>query len=163
MTIQQGTALSYAARLAIFSLVLAPVSLLAQTSDPASTSPATQDGGPPPAHRGGEHMDPAERQAHMLQMMTKRLTLSPDQVTQIKSIQADTGTQMQALHADTSVQRPDRHAKMMDLHKAETDKIRAVLNDDQRSKFDAMTAKRQERMHEPHGDQDVLPPPPPAQ
>ena len=48
---------------------------------------------------------------------------------------------------------------MMDLHKAENDKIRAVLNDDQKTKFDAMEAKRHERMQ---GDHDA-PPPPPAQ
>ena len=156
MKIQQGTALSYVARVALFGLVLAPVSLIAQQSDPSATPPTTQDGGPP-AH--GPHGDPAERQAHMLQMMTKKLNLSPDQVTQIKGIQADNETQMQAIHSDTSLQGADRRAKMMDLHKAENDKIRAVLNDDQKTKFDAMEAKRHERMQ---GDHDA-PPPPPAQ
>ena len=165
MKIQQGTALSYVARVALFGLVLAPVSLVAQQSDPSAQPPSSQDGGPPPH---GPHGDPAERQARMLQMMTKRLNLSPDQVTQVKGIQADNETQMQAIHSDTSLQPADRRAKMMDLHKAENDKIRAVLNDDQKAKYDAMQAKRRDRMNGDHdgpppsSGQDT-PPPPPAQ
>ena len=159
MKIQKGTALSSVARLALVGLVLAPVSLVAQQSDPSAAPPATQDGGPPPR---GPHGDPAERQAHMLQMLTKRLNLTPDQVTQVKAIQADNETQMQAIHSDTSLQPADRHAKMMDLHKAENDKMRALLNDDQKAKFDAMEAKRHDRMEKDHGGADG-PPPPPAQ
>ena len=159
MKIQQGTALSYMARLALVGLVLAPVSLAAQQSDPSAAPPATQDGGPPPR---GPHGDPAERQAHMLQMMTKRLNLTPDQVTQVKTIQSDNETQMQAIHSDSSLQPADRRSKMMDLRKAENDKVRAVLNDDQKAKYDAMEAKRHDRMQNGHGGQDA-PPPPPAQ
>ena len=161
MTTQPRTLLSNVARLAVFSLALTPVAVFAQQTDPPAPPPSSQDGGPPP-HRG-HGGDPAERQERMLQMMTKRLNLSPDQVTQIKAIQADNETQMQAIHSDTSLQGADRHAKMMDLHKAENDKMRAVLNDEQRTKFDAMQAKRQERMHGHDGDQAPPPPPPPAQ
>lgn len=156
MKLQQGTAFFYVARVAIVSLALTPVSLLAQQTDPATAPPSSQDGGPPPR---GPHGDPAERQAHMLESMTKRLNLSPDQVTQIKAIQADNETQMQAIHSDSSLQGADRHAKMMDLHKAENDKVRAVLNDDQKAKFDAMQAKHHEHMQRDHDG----PPPPPAQ
>ena len=159
MKIQQGTAFSYVARLALVGVVLAPVSLVAQGSDPSAAPPATQEGGPPPR---GPHGDPAERQAHMLQMLTKRLDLTPDQVTQVKAIQADNETQMHAIHSDTSLQPADRHAKMMDLHKAESDKLRAVLNEDQKAKFDAMEAKRHDRMQHGSGGQDA-PAPPPAQ
>lgn len=164
MKTQQGTVLSHVTRLALLSLVFAPVSLVAQQSDASAQAPSTQDGGPPPR---GSHGDPAERQARMLQMMTKRLDLTPDQVTQVKSIQADNETQMQAIHSDTSLQGADRHAKMMDLHKAESDKIRAVLNDDQKAKYDAMEARHHDRMRGGHGGpwtsgQDA-PPPPPAQ
>ena len=159
MKIHQGTALSYVARLALVGLVLAPVSLVAQQSDPSAAPPATQDGGPP-SH--GPHGDPAERQAHMLQSLTKRLNLSPDQVTQVKAVQADNETQMQAIHADSSLQGTDRRTKMMDLHKTENEKIRSILNDDQKAKFDAMEAKRHDRMEHGHGGQDA-PPPPPAQ
>ena len=88
--------------------------------------------------------------------MTKRLNLSPDQVTQVKAIQADNETQTQAIHSDTSLQGPDRRTKMMDLHKAESGKIRALLNDDQKAKFDAMEARHHEHAQ---GDHDA----PPAQ
>lgn len=159
MKFQQGTALSYVARLALVGLVLAPVSLVAQQTDPSTAPPATQDGGPPPR---GPHGDPAERQAHMLKMLTRKLSLTPDQVTQVQAIQADNQTQMQGIHADTSLQPADRRAKMMDLRKAENDKMRALLNDDQKAKFDAMQAQRHEHMKGDHNDQDA-PPPPPAQ
>lgn len=144
-------------RLTLVGLVLSPVALLAQATDPAPSQDA------PPPHARGQHMDPAQRQTRMLDTMTRRLNLSPDQVSQIKGIQADGETQMQALHADNSVQGPDRRAKMMDLHKSQNDKIRAVLNDEQKTKFDAMEAKHRGRMHGGDGEQGPPPPPPPAQ
>ena len=149
-----------AARLVVLGLSLGPVALFAQTNEPASQPPAAQDGQGPPAH--GRHMDPEQRQARMLEMMTKRLSLTPDQVTQVKGIQADSLSQEQSLRSDTTTQGPDRRTKMMDLHKAESEKVRAVLNDDQRSKFDAMQARQQEHWKERGGEQGP-PPPPPAQ
>ena len=147
-----------AARLALVAFALTPALLLAQQPSDAPASAQDQQG-PPPA-RGG-HGNPAERQAHMLQRMTKRLNLSPDQVSQIKGIQTDTTTQEQALRSDPSSKGPDRRSKMMDLHKAEHDKISAVLNDDQRSKWAAMEEKHQDRMQGGQGNS--APPPPPAQ
>ncbi len=153
------TALSYVARLALVGLALTPISLVAQQSDPTAAPSATQDAGP--GMHG--HGDPAERQAHMLKMMTKKLSLTPDQVTQVKAIQADNETQMQGIHSDTSLQPADKHAKMMDLHKSENDKVRALLTDDQKTKFDAMQAQRQNHMRGGNrGDQDA-PSAPPAQ
>ena len=147
------------AKLLVLGVALTPVALLAQTGAPADVPAATQDQqGPPP--RGG-HMDPAERDAHMLRMMTKRLDLTPDQVTQIQGIQADSRTQMQGLRSDTSVAGPDKRAKMMELHTAQTEKLRAVLNDQQKAKFDAMEQQRKDRMDERRGENG--PPPPPQQ
>ncbi len=132
------------AKALVLGMALAPVTLLAQSTAPADPSAATQDQQGPPPH--GEHGNPAERQAHMLKMMTKRLDLSPDQVTQIQGIQADSLSQMQARRGDTSTQDADKHAKMMEIHKAETEKIRAVLNDQQKAKFDAMQQHRHDHM-----------------
>ena len=157
-TALSGTALSYVARLALVGLVLAPVSLVAQQTDPAAAPSATQEGG-----YGHGHGDPAERQAHMLKMMTKKLSLTPDQVTQVKSIQADNETQAQSIHSDTSLQPADKRAKMMDLHKSENDKVRALLTDDQKTKFDAMQAQRQDHMRGPHNGDQNAPSAPPAQ
>lgn len=81
-------------------------------------------------------------------MLTKQLNLTADQQTQVKAIDDDTRSQMMAIRNDTSMSKADKRSKMMDLHKSSNDKIRAVLTDDQKTKFDAMQAKMQERMKE---------------
>jgi Spy/CpxP family protein refolding chaperone len=47
---------------------------------------------------------------------------------------------------------------MMEIHKASQDKIRALLTDDQKTKFDALQAQMRE--HRGHGGDG--PPPPPS-
>ena len=44
---------------------------------------------------------------------------------------------MMALHEDTTTAPADKHAKMKAIHEAQTAKIRAILTDDQKPKFDA--------------------------
>jgi Spy/CpxP family protein refolding chaperone len=83
-----------------------------------------------------------------LAMLTKKLNLTPDQVTQVKAIDADSMTQAKAVQDDTSIAKADKHAKMMDIHKASQDKIRAILTDDQKTKYDAMQAEKQAKMKE---------------
>ncbi len=96
-----------------------------------------------------------------IEMMTKHLNLTPDQVSQVKAIQADSMTQAQGLRSDTTMSQADRHSKMMSIHEAAQTKIRAVLNDEQKTKFDAMQAHHHEHMK--HGDGQTAPPaPPPA-
>lgn len=120
-----------------------------------------QDEAPPPpaGHaRGG----PGER-GDRVAMLTKKLNLTPDQVTQVKAIDADTRTQMGAVRSDTSLSQPDRRSKMMDIGKASNDKIRAILTDDQKTKFDAMQAEMKAKMQErrQQGGGDTPPPAPP--
>ncbi|MDQ2832956.1 MAG: Spy/CpxP family protein refolding chaperone [Acidobacteriota bacterium] len=101
----------------------------------------------------GHHHDPAERQEHQLEFLTKKLNLTPDQVTQVKAIDDDTRQQMLAVREDSSVAKPDRHAKMMDIHKASQDRIRAVLTDDQKTKYDAMRAQMEQHREKREKDQ----------
>jgi protein CpxP len=110
--------------------------------DSSSTPPATQDnmGG-----HGGRGRMGGERQ---LSMLTKQLNLTPDQVTQVKAIDDDTMTQAKAVRDDTSIAQADKRAKMMEIHKAAQAKIRAVLTDDQKTKYDAMQAQMHEKMKE---------------
>jgi len=101
-------------------------------------------------------------QAHQLEHMQKHLNLTADQTTQVKAIFADTDTQMASLHQDTSIPRDQKWAKMKSIHEASQTKIRALLTDDQKPKFDEMIAHERERM-EDHGGRPgaPLPPPPP--
>jgi len=144
---------SAALALCAFAVVSAPV--WAQATQDAA--PPQSDGSAPPQHAHGEHME-----EHHLEMLTKRLSLTPDQVTQVKAIDQDGRTQMMALHQDTTTAPADKHAKMKAIHDAQTAKIRAVLTDDQKPKFDKMLANEQERMEHRRGDGDQAPPPPPA-
>jgi Spy/CpxP family protein refolding chaperone len=131
-------------------------------------SQAPQDAPPPPPQQQGEwhHPGPEKMQERQLVHMQRQLNLTADQTSQIKSIFADTDAQMRALHEDTSVAPEARHEKMKSIHEASTAKIRAVLTDAQKPKFDAMLERRQERM-EHHGGRDggpgepMNPPPPP--
>lgn len=115
----------------------------------ATAAPVMAQDAPPPPYgnrgpggpRGGDHM--ADR-------LAQRLNLSADQTAQVKAIQSDT------------------RAQEMALRKGEMDKIRALLNDDQRAKFDQMQSHMQSHMQQGHGHRSLqnnqgAPPPPPPQ
>jgi len=113
---------------------------------------------------GGPRMSPAERDAHQLEMLTKRLSLTADQQTAIKQIQADSTAKMEALHTDTSTPREQKHDKAMQMMTDRQTAIRAVLTADQQTKYDAMTAEMKEHMKDRMhgmGDGNAPPPPPP--
>lgn len=98
---------------------------------------------------------------NQVEFLTKKLSLTPDQVTQVKAIEDDSRKQMMALREDTSIAGADKRAKMMDIHKAAQDKIRALLTDDQKTKYDALQAEMRERMENRRGGPGGPPPPPP--
>jgi Spy/CpxP family protein refolding chaperone len=93
-------------------------------------------------------MGPRGGGAGQLEMLTKRLDLTADQQAKVKTIQEDSGKQMMALRNDTTMSQDDKRAKMMDLRKSSSDKIRAILTDDQKTKYDALQAEMRERMKE---------------
>lgn len=146
-------------RVAVLALCTATLStapmLMAQ--DNTAPPPQQQDNmGPPPGGHG-------RRGGHQVEMLTKRLNLTPDQVTQVKAIDADQMSQMQALRQDTSTPQADKRSKMMAIRQASQDKIRNVLTDEQKTKYDAMLAKMQSRRQNRQGGDQGAPPPPPPQ
>ena len=129
------------------TLYVAP--MMAQ--DAASPAPPAGQMRGGPGHRGD-----------MVEMLTKKLNLTPDQVTQVKAINADAMTQAKAVHDDSSLSQADMRSKMMDIHKASQDKIRGILTDEQKTKYDAMQAEMKTKMQERRqGGGDAPPPPPP--
>jgi len=126
------------AALAFSGALLFAVPVMAQDTTPAQ--------GPPPGGRGGR--GGGDMQERRLNMMTQKLNLTPDQVTQVKAIQSDQATQMRALRDDTSTSKADKRTKMMDIRKSSDDKIRALLTPDQQTKFDAMQAQMKEKAQE---------------
>jgi periplasmic protein CpxP/Spy len=138
-------------RASLLALCVASLSTLPMRAQDTAPPPPPSQGqaGPPMGGRGG-------MQGHQVEMLTKRLDLTPDQVTQVKAIDADTAKQSQAVWNDSSI--TDKRSKMMEIHKAAQDKIRGLLTDDQKTKYDALLAEMQERRKNHEGG----PPPPPA-
>ena len=107
-------------------------------------------------HQHGGH-DQGQREEHQIAFLTKKLNLTPDQVIQVKAIDDDARQQMMALRNDTATPKADKRAKMMDIHKASQDKIRAVLTDDQKTKYDALQAEMREHRESREGGQGAPP------
>ena len=126
------------AMIALCSGALCTLPALAQDPAPAP-APQAQDGN---GGRGGR------MQERQMEMMTQKLNLTADQQTQVKAINQDTMKQMMALRDDTSLSQDDKRSKMMDLRKSSSDKIRGILTDEQKPKFDEMQAQMRERMKE---------------
>jgi periplasmic protein CpxP/Spy len=145
------------ARVAILALGMAALGTLsAMAQDPPAPAPQDQTG-PPRGGRGGPRGE--ERQVEFL---TKKLSLTPDQVTQVKAIDDDSRKQMMALRDDTSTAGPDKRAKMMEIRKTSSGKIRALLTDDQKTKYDALMEEMKEHRERGGGPGGPPPPPPPS-
>ncbi len=119
-----------------------------------------QDAPPsPPQGQGGPGRGGPEQQQRQLDRMTSQLGLTPDQVTQVKLIQADSQTKRMAMRDDTSMSQDEKRAKMMAMRQDEQSKMRGILTDDQKTKYDAMLKQMQEG-HGGYGRNGGAPPPP---
>jgi hypothetical protein len=79
-----------------------------------------------------------------LDKLTTRLGLSNEQRESIKTIFQEFGKQLEAARLDTN-------SKLKTLRDASNDKIRAVLNDDQKQKFNDMITKWEATHKDPKG------------
>lgn len=147
----------------IFRKAGVQAALLALCTSALCTMPImAQDTTPPPPPQGQMRGHGGPGMGDQVEFLTKKLNLTPDQVTQVKAIDADTMKQASAVRNDSSLSRDDMRAKMMDIHKASQDKIRALLTDEQKTKYDALQAEMQQRMKERRqGGGDTPPPAPP--
>jgi Spy/CpxP family protein refolding chaperone len=78
--------------------------------------------------------------------MTDELNLTADQQAKIKPVLQDQHDQMQGLMRDTSLSPDDRRAKARSVHQTTVAKVREVLNDDQKKKYDAWQQEMREKM-----------------
>ena len=121
-----------------------------------------QDQPPPPPGPGGPgHGAGMGMRGNNVEFLTKRLNLTPDQVTQVKAIDDDTQKQGKAIMDDTTIAQADKRTKMMDLHKTAQGKIRALLTPDQQKQYDALQEEMRQRMQN-RGNGPGGPPPPPS-
>jgi len=106
--------------------------------------------------RGG--MSPEAQQAQ-LDAMTKAVGLTDDQVAKVKAINAESMKKMTALR-DSGGDPQDMRPKMMEIRTDQQAKIKALLTDDQKPKYDAFIAS-QRPMGGGRGPGGGGPPPPP--
>ena len=108
---------------------------------PQEQNPAPAPNAAPAPHR---QMDPD----HQLKMLTKHLNLTDDQQKQILPILTDRQQQFESIRNDSSLAPKDRREKMRTLREDSETKIKAVLNDDQKQKYDEMQKQMRERMQQ---------------
>ncbi len=113
----------------------------AYAQDTTQAPPPDQQAATAQGHGRHRAPDPDKQAAHM----AKKLNLSADQQNQIKPILADRQQQMQGLWQDQSLTRQDRRDKMKSIHDDTNAKIEAILNDQQKQKYEAMMAKMEAR------------------
>jgi protein CpxP len=127
-------------RYALLMLALAaPATLLAQMGGPAE-SPEGRGG-----QRGRRGMPSVDDQVKHL---TKELTLTDSQQTQVKTILQDQHDQMQKMMQDSSGSREDNFSKMREIHQQSSAKIRDLLTDEQKTKYDKLQEERRQRWQE---------------
>jgi Spy/CpxP family protein refolding chaperone len=102
-------------------------------------------------------MDPGRRAEHM----KHELNLTDDQTAQVKAIFEDSRTKMEALRSNSALSQDDRRSQMRTIHKAEQDKIEALLTPDQKIKYDAMRDRMRGGAPGRDGGDGPPPPPPP--
>jgi periplasmic protein CpxP/Spy len=128
----------------IKAIVLAAASLLAFTAFAQQSNPPAQSGGDQSQgpRRGMASVD------DQLKMMSERLSLTADQQAKIKPILEDRSQQIQALMKDDTLSQDDRRTKARGIQEASASKIRDVLTDDQKKKFDEMQQEMRDRMRQ---------------
>jgi len=140
--------------LALGGLIALGVTGAARAQDNPPPPQDQNQAGPPPGGRGGMRMDPNRQ----LERLTRELNLTTDQQSQIKPLLVDRAQKMQALMQNQSMSQEDRRTQMRTISEGTNNSIKALLNDDQKQKFDAMQANM--RRGGPGGGPGGPPPPP---
>ncbi len=120
--------------------VLGVTGSLVMAQDQTPASPAQSNRSDQTQQRS-HVVDPAVQAQHM----AKRLNLTSDQQTQVLNVLTAQQDQVKSVRSDSSLSRDDRHAKMQSIRTDSESKIRALLTDDQKQRFDQMQQQRRDR------------------
>ena len=107
----------------------------AQTPEPAPAAPATEQ-----HHR--------HNPARETKMLTKKLSLSPEQAAQVQPILTDRQARMDALKTSTPADPQARRQQIKAIMQDTEQKLDAVLNDQQKQQFSEMKSERRHKHHE---------------
>ena len=97
---------------------------------------------------GHRHMPSVDDQ---LNELTKALNLTDAQKPQVKTILQDQRDQMKQVMENSSGSREENMSKMRQIHESATGKIRDLLADEQKTKYDKLQEERKKDMQERRG------------
>lgn len=100
-----------------------------------------------------KQLTPAERQEKMVETYKKNLDLTDKQTQKLQAINQQHVKQMQELRNDQHLTRDAKKEKMKALHASREAEITAILNAEQKQKYEAWQEKREARkqnMHQKH-------------
>jgi periplasmic protein CpxP/Spy len=155
---------------AIFCTVLFAIGMFAAQNPGAQTNPGqmgttqqTTPGQPQmtppsqqiPSGQAGQGAQtapqPSQGQSNVdnqVSILSDQLNLTKDQQSKVRSILVDQHEQAMTLVKDNTLSREDKIAKIHSLREGTISKVRGVLTDDQKPKFDAMVQQQDERMRQ---------------
>jgi Spy/CpxP family protein refolding chaperone len=110
------------------------------------------EGAPPQGRQGGPGRGAMPNIDDRVSRLTKELKLSDDQQKQVRSVFEDQQAQVMQLKKNSESMDPaERRQKMMAIHDASTEKIKAVLNDTQKKQYDQILQEQRQNMQEHKG------------
>ena len=127
-----------------FRKLAARTCALALCSAALSTAPMLAQGGQGGMGGGGGRgmqMSPQQQ----LDTMTQQLSLTDEQKPKVLAVLEDSNKKMADLRA-SGADPADMRPKMMAIRTEQQDKIKALLTDEQKTKYDAMIQAQQQRM-----------------
>lgn len=99
------------------------------------------------AQDSSKSQTPEERAERLTRQMEKRLSLTPEQIPQVKAIHLEAAKKKEELKADTT-KGPDKKVKMEAIEKTRDEKLKAVLTSEQYNKYIEGKEKMKERRKE---------------
>lgn len=106
------------------------------------TPPAPSGQTAPQSSQGQSNID------NQVNILTEQLNLTSDQQTKLRSILVDQHEQAMTLVKDNTLSHEDKIAKIHTLRESTITKVRGILTDAQKPKFDAMVQQQDERVRQ---------------
>ena len=113
-----------------------------QQMPPSQQTPAPSGQTAPQSPQGQSNID------NQVNILTEQLNLTSDQQSKLRSILVDQHEQAMTLVKDNTLSHEDKIAKIHTLREGTISKVRGILTDAQKPKFDAMVQQQDERVRQ---------------
>jgi protein CpxP len=119
-----------------------------QTTQPPQTTPPSQT----PSTPSQQEQQPGQGQMpnidNQVKTLSDQLNLTPDQQSKVRVILVDQHEQAMGVVKDNTLSREDKLAKIHSLREGTIAKVRQILTDEQKPKFDQLIQQQDERMRQ---------------